>query len=84
MRAADAWFVYLVECSDGTLYCGVAKDVGARIIVHNEGRGAKYTRGRLPVMLIAKSRAMPKGAAFRLEYEVKQLDRRKKAAALRR
>ena len=81
---AEDWFVYLVECSDGTLYCGVAKDVGARVVVHNEGKGAKYTRTRLPVTLIAQSRALPKRDAFRLEWEVKQLEKKNKVAALRR
>jgi putative endonuclease len=43
------WYVYIVRCADRTLYTGVAKDVAARVAVHNEGRGAKYTRARRPV-----------------------------------
>ena len=82
-KRRERWFVYLVECCDGSLYCGVAKDVAYRVSVHNEGKGAKYTRARLPVTLVAKSRAMPKSAAFRLEYQVKQLDRGRKKSALR-
>jgi putative endonuclease len=81
-RSLDRWFVYLVECRDGSLYCGVAKDVRARVVVHNEGKGAKYTRARLPVKLVAKSRALPKREAFRLEYRVKRLERGRKKSAL--
>ena len=78
------WFVYLIECRDGTLYTGVAVDVAARIAAHNAGRGARYTRGRGPVVEVARSRRLDRGAALRLEIQVKRLDRRHKAAAVRR
>lgn len=77
------WFVYLVECRDGTLYTGVARDIERRIAQHNSGRGARYTRGRRPVVVVAASRAMEKRAAYRLEWRIKQLPRRRKAAAVR-
>ncbi|HEU5058003.1 MAG TPA: GIY-YIG nuclease family protein [Kofleriaceae bacterium] len=77
------WFVYLVECCDGTLYTGVARDLDRRLAEHNAGRGARYTRGRAPVRIVAASRAMEKRAAYRLEWRVKQLPRRRKAAAVR-
>ena len=77
------WFVYLVRCRDGTLYTGVARDVERRLAEHNAGRGARYTRGRGPVVMVAASRAMEKRAAYRLEWAVKQLPRRRKAGALR-
>ena len=77
------WFVYLVRCRDGTLYTGVARDVERRLEQHNAGRGARYTRGRAPVVMVAASRAMEKRAAYRLEWAVKQLPRRRKAAAVR-
>jgi putative endonuclease len=80
--AAERWFVYLVECGDGSLYCGVAKDVDARVFVHNEGKGAKYTRARLPVRLVATSRAMGKQDAYRLEHRVKRAKRDRKLTAL--
>ena len=51
-----AWFVYVVRCRDGTLYTGIARDVVARIAKHNEGKGARYTRGRGPVRLLHKER----------------------------
>ena len=78
------WFVYLVQCRDGSYYTGVARDVERRIAEHNAGRGARYTRGRGPVVVVAASRAMEKRAASRLEHAVKQLPRRSKAAAVRR
>jgi putative endonuclease len=78
------WFVYLVECRDGTYYTGVARDLDRRLAEHNAGRGARYTRGRAPVTILAASRAMEKRAAYRLEWQVKQLPRRRKAAAVRR
>jgi putative endonuclease len=78
------WFVYLVECCDGTLYTGVARDLERRLAAHNAGRGARYTRGRAPVRIVAASRAMEKRAAYRLEWRVKQLPRRRKAAAVRK
>lgn len=68
-----SWFIYIVECNDGSLYTGIAKDVAARISVHNKGRGAKYTRARLPVQLVFQESADNQGDALRREYEIKQL-----------
>jgi putative endonuclease len=82
-RRTGQWFVYLVQCSDGTLYTGVALDVERRVAEHNEGRGARYTRGRAPVTVVAASRALEKRAAYRLEWHLKQLRAREKADALR-
>ena len=81
--AARSWYVYLVECRDGTFYTGVACDVERRLAEHNSGRGARYTRGRAPVTLAAASRAMEKRAAYRLEWAVKQLPRADKVSAVR-
>ena len=83
LRKRRSWFVYLVRCRDGTLYTGVAVDVSRRVAEHNAGRGARYTRGRAPVRVVAASRALEKRAAYRLEYELKRLRAREKAAALR-
>ena len=77
------WKVYLVLCSDNSLYCGVAKDVEIRIIKHNTGKGAKYTRSRRPVKLVAVSREMTKSKALQLEYLVKQLPKNKKINAIK-
>jgi putative endonuclease len=79
---ASAWFVYLARCRDGTLYCGTALDVAARIARHNAGRGAKYTRGRGPLVVCAVRRCASKGEALRLELAVKRLSRAEKEALL--
>jgi putative endonuclease len=66
------YYVYLVKCGDGTLYCGIAKDVEKRVAMHNAGKGAKYTRGRSPVILVASSGPYDKSTALRLELKVKR------------
>ena len=76
----DVWFVYLARCADGSLYTGIARDVAARIAAHDEGRGARYTRGRGPLTLCAVRRCLSKGAALRLELHVKRLPRAHKLA----
>ncbi|KRW93047.1 hypothetical protein SD51_01630 [Alicyclobacillus tengchongensis] len=68
----------MVECSDGTLYTGYATDVLRRIAMHNEGRGAKYTRGRGPVRLLYVESYPDKGAALRREKSIKRLTRAQK------
>jgi putative endonuclease len=74
-----AWFVYLARCADDTLYCGIAIDVAERIAAHDAGRGARYTRGRGPLTVVATRRCPDRGSAQRLEYAVKQLSRTVKA-----
>jgi putative endonuclease len=66
------WKVYLVRCSDNSLYCGITKDLANRLKAHNEGKGAKYTRYRRPVTFMADSRRMTKSDALKLEYRIKQ------------
>ena len=78
------WFVYLLKCADNTLYCGVTTDVDARLAKHNAGKGARYTRSRLPVKLVALSGKMPKSDAFKLEYMIKRQPAGKKRDALER
>jgi len=75
------WQVYLLECADRSLYCGITNDLSARIETHNTGRGAKYTRGRLPVTLVAQSREMTKSQALKCEIAIKQLPTQKKITA---
>jgi putative endonuclease len=76
------WKVYLLRCCDGSLYCGVTKDVEARVATHNAGRGAKYTRSRLPVEVVAVSPDLEKRRAFQFEYHVKRLPASQKCAAV--
>jgi len=67
------WYVYMVRCADGSLYTGIAKDPARRLAEHNAGRGAKYTRGRLPVTLVYREAVANRGAALKREYAIKQL-----------
>ena len=67
------WVVYLLRCSDNSLYCGVSNNIEKRVAEHNSGTGAKYTRSRRPVVLVGTSRDMTKVEAFKLEYRIKQL-----------
>nr|WP_279341498.1 GIY-YIG nuclease family protein [Geothrix sp. SG200] len=76
------WWVYLLRCGDGTLYCGIALDVAARLKQHQEGRGAKYTRGRGPLELAYCEACASKAEALRREREVKRLRRGAKEALI--
>lgn len=70
-----SFYVYLLRCADGTLYTGYTDDPVRRTKVHNAGKGAKYTRARLPVELVYQEACANKSAALRREYEIKQLTR---------
>jgi putative endonuclease len=74
------WFVYVVRCRDGTLYTGISRDVDARLAKHNQGKGARYTRGRGPVALLHSERKMSQAAALRREAAIKALPRTAKLA----
>jgi putative endonuclease len=78
------WLVYLVRCSDNSLYCGISNDLKSRLIKHNSGIGAKYTRSRRPVEIIGISPEMTKSKALKLEYRIKQLPGNKKISKLKR
>jgi putative endonuclease len=83
--AADRYYVYLVRCRDGSLYCGVSNDVKCRVFMHNAGTGAKYTYSRRPVVLVATSPPFPsRGEAQSFEYKVKKLPAVEKIAAVQR
>ena len=82
--STDSWFVYIARCADGTLYTGTALDVKARIVAHNAGRGARYTRGRVPIVLCAQLRCASRGDALRLEFAIKRLSREAKLGLLGR
>jgi putative endonuclease len=66
------WVVYLVGCSDNSLYCGISNDIKSRLMEHDSGKGAKYTRSRRPVDLVGISPEMTKGEALKFEYRIKQ------------
>lgn len=71
-------WVYILRCCDGSLYTGYAKDVDDRLSQHNAGKGAKYTRSRLPVTLAAYWSFPTKSDALKEEYRIKQLTRSQK------
>jgi len=73
MPAANAWFIYILQCADNTLYTGVATDVSARLATHNAGKGAKYTRGRLPAVLLYQESAENRSAALQREHAIKKM-----------
>jgi len=78
-RAVQRWFVYMVECCDGTLYTGVTTDLARRVAEHNGSpRGARYTRSRRPVNLICAQEAESRSAALREEMRIKRLTRSQK------
>ena len=77
------YYVYILFCADGTYYTGWTADVQKRLAVHNKGRGAKYTRGRLPVKLLWFDSFPNKSDAMKKEYALKQLSKREKQAITR-
>jgi putative endonuclease len=74
------WFLYLIECLDGSIYTGIAKDVAARYAAHLSGKGARYTRAHPPARLLASKAYPDHSSALKAEYQVKQM----KAEAKRR
>jgi putative endonuclease len=74
------WYVYMVRCSDGSLYTGIAKDVERRIDEHNNSDrlGSRYTRTRKPVTLVYQENQQSRSSASRREAEIKRFSRQKK------
>lgn len=72
------WYLYIVECVDHSLYTGISNNLEKRVADHNLGKGAKYTRGRLPVILRYFEEFLEKGDALKREWEIKKLPREKK------
>lgn len=79
---APIWYLYLIECADGSLYTGITTDVARRYGEHVAGRGARYTRGRKPVRLLAACCCGSRSAALKAEWAVKRLPRLQKQAAV--
>ena len=78
------WFVYMLRCGDGSLYTGCTNDLVRRVAAHQSGRGAKYTRSRLPVSLVYREEAVDQSAALRREVAIKRLSRLQKFALIER
>ena len=77
------WYEYILRCADGSLYTGIARDVDARAAAHNRAKGAKYTRGRLPVKVVYREALCSRGEALSRELAIKALTRAEKEALLR-
>jgi putative endonuclease len=73
-----SWHVYILRCSDNTLYTGITDDLPRRIAAHNAGKGAKYTRGRGPVTPVFEEVCADKSDALKRELAIKALSRAKK------
>ncbi|WP_313919309.1 GIY-YIG nuclease family protein [Tahibacter sp.] len=75
-----AWYVYLIECRDGSIYTGIAVDVAARYAAHAAGKGARYTRSRPPQRLLAVFAMADRSSALREELRIKRLPAAQKRA----
>lgn len=72
------WQVYLLQCADGTLYCGATNNLLRRLQQHNYGKGAKYTAARRPLKLVWASGGIDRSGAFKEEHRIKKLPRKDK------
>ncbi len=78
------WHVYILQCGDRSLYAGCTNDLAKRLKAHGCGKGAKYTRSRLPVTLVYRKKVSTKSRALKLEIEIKSLTRTEKLALIGR
>ena len=76
-------YLYVVSCKDESLYAGYTNNLERRIKLHNEGKGAKYTRGRGPIKLVFSKKYATKSEALKAEYAFKQLKRSEKQQYIR-
>ena len=73
MNAAKLWYLYLIECVDGSIYTGITVDVEARYAAHKNGTGARYTRSHAPVKLLGFEVHPDRSTASQAEYRIKRL-----------
>ena len=76
------WVVFLVRCADESLYCGITNDIEKSLVVHNSGKGAKYTKSRMPAEMVGVSSKMTKSEALKLERHIKKVPAGKKVFEL--
>lgn len=74
----NTWYLYILRCGDGTLYTGITTDVQRRLEAHRAGKGAKYTRGRMPLELVYTESCGSHSEALKRELAVKRLTRQQK------
>jgi putative endonuclease len=79
----SAWSVYILRCSDRTLYTGITADLEARLAAHRNGTASKYTRARLPVRLVYQEPHANRSSASKREAEIKKLPRAAKLELIR-
>ena len=82
VEATTGYFAYMLRCADGTIYSGYSTDPSRRVTIHNQGKGAKYTRSRLPVKLVFTERFSTKGEALKREAALKKLSHAEKLALI--
>lgn len=78
------WYLYMLECADGSIYTGITVDVAARFAAHSAGRGGNYTRSHSPVRVLATFAYADRSSASKAEYQMKQLpaaEKRRRASA---
>ena len=78
------WYVYILECGDGTYYTGMTDDLQRRFAQHQNGTGAKYTRGRGPLNMVYWETVATRSDALRREYAIKHMTRADKIALIRK
>ena len=79
-----AWYLYLLECADGSIYTGITVDVAARYAAHAAGRGARYTRSHPPARVLASFEYADRASASKAEYAMKQLSATEKRAVAKK
>lgn len=77
------WILYVLRCADDTLYCGITNDLTKRLKAHHSGKGARYTRGRAPLILLKSWPAASMSAALKAEFAFKKLSRTAKESKLK-
>ena len=74
----ENWYLYILRCTDNTLYTGITTDVARRLEAHRSGKGAKYTRGRAPLELVYQQACGTHSDALKRELEIKAMSRKQK------
>lgn len=77
------WYLYILECSDETYYTGITTDIPRRIQAHEDGKGAKYTKGRAPLKLIYSEKLADRSSASKRELQVKALSKERKVTLIK-
>lgn len=82
-KSTCEWVVYILECSDKSLYTGITNNLPARIEAHNSGTGARYTRGRAPVRLVYNEKGHDHSSALKREMQLKKLTKNQKLSLIK-